>query len=321
MIPETYYAGPHRIQFDGSALAAENCTPTSGANGARAATGGRVDRSGGQIRELVARNEETNPATPGWSLDDLALAMRRLGVPFEIRTGLWSSIVTTHDTGLVVVLQGDSDQFPNGTCSGRFDGDHCVACHPGTYVGGDWPLADPICPTRRAEAPATLRAYATKFAAKVAGRPTSVIRYGVFPTPVPQEDDVKITAIKGEDWTPGPKTAPARRPVRSTPDRAAGVIVGHIEVGQIIRTIAEAETPDGNRWRQTKFGGQPGWILRSDFDPLVQGGDPSVAAELTAYIARRPAVDAQAVAEAEYARVKAGTTATATTKITFPPAP
>lgn len=101
--------------------------------------------------------------------------------------------------------------------------------------------------------------------------------------PTDTEDDVYLTQIKGEDWRP----AGERRPVRDKPDRPGGTIIGYIETTQIVRTIAEATTADGNVWRLTEFNGKPGWLLRSDFNPLVQGGDPATDAGLTSYIARK----------------------------------
>lgn len=97
--------------------------------------------------------------------------------------------------------------------------------------------------------------------------------------------DVNVSRIKGEDWVPNGAT---RRPVRSTPDRPNGVIVGWIEAGQTVRTIAEADTDDGNVWRLTEYGGEPGWLLRSDLVPLVPGGDPVVDDPLHDYIERKP---------------------------------
>jgi hypothetical protein len=289
MNPDAFYAGTHRSQYDGSALASENCTPTSGANGARASTGGTIDRAGGQIRSLVARNEETNPATPGWSLEDLKLGMSRISpsVPFEIRSGGWSGVVAAHDAGLFVALQGDSDQFGDGTCSGAFDGNHCVGIHPGTAADGTgtWPLADPICPTRRQEKPVTLRAYAEKFGG-------TSFRFGVFTTPVPlKEADVQITAIKGEDWKPtkNATTGASNGVFRAAPDRAAAV-VDRVPLETIVRSIAEV-TANGLNWRATERAGQALFMLRSDWAPLVIGGDPATDAQLVDYIVRKPLAD------------------------------
>jgi hypothetical protein len=106
-----------------------------------------------------------------------------------------------------------------------------------------------------------------------------------------EEDDVQITEVNAEDWKPGPATAPQRRPIRATPDRAGGVIVGWVEVGEIIRTIAEAKTDDGNVWRLTERAQDPGWLLRSDFVALVQGGDAALHAQFDAFMARVPPVE------------------------------
>jgi hypothetical protein len=96
--------------------------------------------------------------------------------------------------------------------------------------------------------------------------------------------DVNLTRIKGEDWVP---SGAIRRPVRATPDRATGVIIGYVEAGQVVRSIGEADTDDGNVWRLTEYGGDPGWLLRSDLVPLVPGGDPAVDDPLHDYIARK----------------------------------
>lgn len=171
--------GVHRTQFDGSALAGENCTPTSGANGARESSDGKYDHSGGYIRALVARSEETNPATPGWSLADLDLAMRRAGIPFTVRSGSgWAAVRAARLKGLGIALQGDSDQFTEG-CSAAFNGDHCIYIHPETSSRDGviyWLIGDPICQDWRWEKESVLRHYAEKFSAS--------IRFGTFDTPV-----------------------------------------------------------------------------------------------------------------------------------------
>lgn len=99
------------------------------------------------------------------------------------------------------------------------------------------------------------------------------------------EEDVNLSRIKGEDWT---VNGGIRRPVRSTPDRAKGTVVGWIEAGTVVRTIAEATTSDGNVWRLTEYGGDPGWLLRSDLVPVSPGGDPAVDDPLHDYIERKP---------------------------------
>ena len=281
-LPTDYYAGRHRTQYDGSPLAKQNCAPTTAANGSRAASGGRIDKSGGDVRALVAQSEETSPATPGWSLEDQALACRRLGVAFAITGGGWVALQAAHDAGRFVSVPGDSDQFGDGTCSGAFDGDHSVGIHPGTAADGTWPLADPICPARRQEKPSVIRAYAEKLGG--AG-----FRFGVFTDEVPKEDEV-IKAIKGEDWVPTvsgvPPNVVSNGVYRATPDRSAP-FVARLPAGTIIRTIAEVEAGNHN-WRLTEINGATAYFLRSDLTPLVQGGDPAVDQGLSDYIARVP---------------------------------
>lgn len=297
MLPDAFVAGDHKSQYDPDCpprTRREGCVPAAGANGARASSGGKVDRLVSQVHNLIPKTEETDPNTPGWSLVDLDRAMLKLGIAFETRNGTWSAVENAHASGLVVVLQGDSDQFPNGTCSGEFDGDHCVAVHPGTYTDGRWPLADGICPTRRPEKPSVLKDYANKFAIKVGGRPTSVIRFGVFTTPVPfigQEEDVTITEIKGEDWKPTENTTkPIGDPLRSNgvlrsvPDRGAPILA-RLPLTAILRSIVEL-TADGEAWRVTEHAGDPAFFLRTDWIPIVPGGDTAVDKPLHDYIAR-----------------------------------
>jgi hypothetical protein len=100
-----------------------------------------------------------------------------------------------------------------------------------------------------------------------------------------EEGNVRITAIKGEDWTPTKNASGLSNGVlREVPDRAAPV-VGRIDVGAVIRTIAEVNSLNNN-WRLTKVNGKALFLLRSDFTPVVQGGDAAVDGKLTDYIAR-----------------------------------
>jgi len=176
----TYYSPRHEYQLSpvNTPLTRHSgCTWTSGAVGADAVTGGAKDRSPDYIHTLVKRDEETNPKLPGWSLGDLRLAMQRLGVLFDVRIGQgWGNLVNVHDAGHYVVLQGDSDQFGNNTCSGAFDGDHCIGIRPGG-ASRSWLIDDPICTQARYESPTTLLRYARKL--------DRGIRFGVFTTKVP----------------------------------------------------------------------------------------------------------------------------------------
>lgn len=177
------YLNPHRTQFDGSRYAGENCTPASGANGANASTGGRVNKTGGAIRSLVPRWAETDPSNPGWSIPDLDKAMGKLVVGFDNRSGRgWSHLVSALNAGQYVVLQGDSDRFSNATCSGAFNGNHAIGIHPASRVVNlrrqRW-INDPICKAGRWEYESTIRAYGQKIATS--------LRFGVYTTAVPRQ--------------------------------------------------------------------------------------------------------------------------------------
>lgn len=173
------YKNPHLSQYRGSArLARMGCTPTSGANGANAATRGAVDKTPDQVLALVPVADEVNPKTPGWALQDLDRAMAALGVPFEVRSGQgWAAAKKASDSGLYVVLQGVSAVFPGTTCSGDFDGTHCIGWHPDIDGDGDRRIDDPICGSARYESETTLRRYAQALSLSVF--------FGVFTNPVP----------------------------------------------------------------------------------------------------------------------------------------
>lgn len=174
----TFYQGVHRSQFDGSTWAASNCLPASVANGLRSTTAGKVDLSGAQVRATVARSEETNPITPGWSLEDAVRGVSRIpGAPaLVIRSGSFADMEARRRAGYFIVCFGDSDRFPDGTCSGTFDGDHAVGLHP----NGAIVLGDPICAAWRTETPAIIRAYAEK----LAGGPLLIWAEFVVPVPL-----------------------------------------------------------------------------------------------------------------------------------------
>jgi len=101
-----------------------------------------------------------------------------------------------------------------------------------------------------------------------------------------EEGTVKVTLIKGEDWTPtrNQATGKSNGVLRAVPDRAAP-IVATVELGEVIRSIAEVKSGSGN-WRLTKRDGRAVYMLRSDWTPKKQGGDPAVDAALGAYIDR-----------------------------------
>lgn len=180
-----FYLNPHRSQYDpGSPTRTrrQGCVPTALTNGANASTGGAVNKSAAYVHELIPQSQETDPNTPGWSLVDGDRAAAKLGVGFDNRAGQgWTALVQALDAGLYVDVQGDSDQFPNGTCSGDFDGNHCIGIHPATrLVGGlrqRW-IDDGICPNGRWEYEWILFRYARKLNAS--------ILFGVLTRPVPR---------------------------------------------------------------------------------------------------------------------------------------
>lgn len=181
----TYYRNDHVSQYDPGCSAitrSSGCTWTSGRNGADAATGGMVDITPDQVKAKVKVSEETDPDSPGWSLQDLDKAMSRIGVPFDPRNGQgWDKLKDARRVGQYIVLQGLSAEFGNHTCSGAFNGTHAIGIHPDTNGQGLWRIDDPICPTSRYESESILRRYAERFSRSVA--------FGVFTTPVPQEDE------------------------------------------------------------------------------------------------------------------------------------
>ena len=164
------YVNPHRSQYElGASLTTRHsgCTWTSGANGVAATTGGRYQPSPDKVHSLLQRSEETSPGTPGWSIPDLVKALGRYGVTLTNMTGAgFNAAVAQLEAGHYIVLQGDSDRFADSTCSGAFNGDHCIGVHPNTKVVDGvrwWRIDDPICREARWERETVLRAYAEKF--------------------------------------------------------------------------------------------------------------------------------------------------------------
>lgn len=191
------YLNSHRSQYGADRTAitrSSGCTWTSAANGADAATGGLVALSPDEVHALVANHEETNPVTPGWSLSDVDLAMARLKVPFEIRSGRgWAAVEAALEADCGVILQGDSDRFSDATCSGAFDGDHAIFVHPDRDAAGRQRIADPICLAARYESRMILRLYSEKLSPGVL--------FGVFTTRVPGGDEMPDIAPKFERAT------------------------------------------------------------------------------------------------------------------------
>lgn len=195
MTDDGYYVNHHESQYQDGASAythRNGCVWTSGCNGSDAATGGSRDPEPDYLHSKLAREDETSPATPGWSLRDLVTALGRIGVLFINATGAtWGDVVAWHNAGYYVVLQGDSDVFGNGTCSGKFDGDHAIGIHPAEDEDGNWRIDDPICPTARYESPSVLRRYAEKLASRLGIAGLFVGRFA-RKVPKPEVHDVTV---------------------------------------------------------------------------------------------------------------------------------
>lgn len=194
------YVPEHWSQYDPGCSAVTHhtgCTWTTGATGVDAISGGSKRPTPDQIHALVKPFEESNPAYPGWSMHDLALAMSRYGVSLVDRSGTgWSAVVAALETGHYVALQGDSDQFGNATCSGAYDGNHCAGVHPNhkTEAGERWWwVNDPICPAGRWERESVLKRYAVKL--------WSSILFGVFSQPVPAVEPKPVNPTPGKGDT------------------------------------------------------------------------------------------------------------------------
>lgn len=250
------------------------CTMSSGAMVLDYHTRGSLQLWGGELER------HQNQHTGGTDLNDLALAWSYYHQVLTIQSGFgWVAVKKALAEGRAVVLQGDYDRFTGAnSCQKGFGDPHAIALIPSDTA---WALVgDPLCKAFKVIPETTVRAYAEKLNSRVyfaVSRPQAAI----VPPPT-TEEPMNLRAVKGEDWTP----ALTRRPYRPNPDRG-GPIAGYIELGTIVRTIAEATTKDGNNWRLTEIGGRPAWLLRADFNPVVQGGDPAVDAGLTNYIERK----------------------------------
>lgn len=236
-----YYLNKHVTQFDGSRYAGYNCTPTSGANGVAATTGGAIQVSGAYIRSRLPRWRETDPSLPGWSLNDLDTALGFLAGGFEVRTGQgWSEVMYRLGHGQYTVIQGASWVFSNSTCSGAFNGKHCIGVHPATRVVSlrrqHW-IDDPICKTGRWEYDSVIRNYATKL--------YSGIFFGNFARTVPRVGTAPSTGgnmIVPQQLIHVITTTYAR--IYSAPNKAAGT-----------NTNIHPNT------KLRKFGGVTGWQM------------------------------------------------------------
>lgn len=166
----------HVDQYDGSTFANENCAPTSAANGARVATDGKTNLNGAQVRALLPKEQEVNPATPGWVIADVDRAMAKIGVNFNIGTGGWAGVINAHNQKFPIVISGVNRVFTTG-CSGQFNGTHTSVIYPESHSDGlRWMYGDPICEKARWESIALIKKYAEGYSMAIA--------FGYFPLPV-----------------------------------------------------------------------------------------------------------------------------------------
>jgi hypothetical protein len=189
---EGWYINSHKDQFDGSLFEGENCTPTAVANGADAATTGVVNHSGGWWRSKLPRSSETDPQTAGWSIPDADRACMVVGVGFVNSTGQGPNGFRTALAGSkYVILQGMSWVFSNATCSGDFNGPHCIGIHPRyriiSGVRYRW-IDDGICEIGRWEKESVILNYGSKI--------SSGLRMGYFTNPVIQLPDSATSSYR-----------------------------------------------------------------------------------------------------------------------------
>lgn len=245
------YVQPHITQFDGGHLQNEACVPASLANGIAASTGGARRPSSATVHALVPKAEESDPTKPGWSMVDADKAMGKIGVEFDRLDG-WSFLESAHDAGQYIIVQGDSDVFSNSTCSGVYNGDHCVGGHPNENVVNGvefWWIDDPVCKTGRWERKATIKAYAEKFA-HAHGIP---VRGGRFVRVVPlvaapPKPPAVVLRYGGKRLSPAQRKVirvPAGRlaNVRTRPDRIrSGDVVQHLANGKTFTAYQRTAT-------------------------------------------------------------------------------
>lgn len=273
------YTNAHTQQTDPRWTTTTNrtgCTWTALTNGIDAVTHGERKPTPDRIHNLVPSWQESDPHTPGWSIPDADLAMARYGLPFRnLSGGRWEGIKFYHDKGLYLIVQGDSDQFGNNTCSGQFNGTHCIGLHPeekrghrapdGGFVedpNGEifWRVDDPICKHARYEKPSVLRDYAEKIDVR--------IRFGVFSDKVPHVNDPVLRY--GATALPKPTSKVLKGPppinVRQKPTTGSSVVNTREPGGIFIayQVTTKGELHKGSRkWWGNRRGLR--WIHESEF--------------------------------------------------------
>lgn len=279
----TKYHGTFRTQFDGGSLASQNCVPASLAMGADEGTGGRVVRTASQVRALLPRSEETDPATPGWSLRDADVVAAKLGVEFTHTLGSWSNLVTRRNEGRGIILQGDSDRFP-GSCSGAFDGAHCIYVCNKTSSTGHWLIGDPICREWRWENPTILRAYAEKFGkGKVSYGWTAVIPE-IATVPSQPEDDMGVAfrIVQPYVGTVKVKTDAPHSQIRLRDGARIGIPGGSVR--EVVAKVALLEPLDASSGDRTN-----GWLIGRQTAPTAEPSNVEASFILATDVVATPA--------------------------------
>lgn len=117
----------------------------------------------------------------------------------------------------------------------------------------------------------------------------------VIHTTLQETDPVLSVTLKLEDWTPDGVNGV----FRATPDRSAPVLE-RVAAGTPVTSYAEVTTSDpaNPSWRATRRSGRTLFMLRSDYVPVVQGGDPKTDALLDTLQAPRKALDCTTAVQA-----------------------
>ena len=252
--------------------------------------------------EYEALRAESGDLVGGTDMADQVKAMQaRYGWIGDVRP---NTEVLVTPVGWALTLDGSMGAFPAGHRLRRWDpgftGGHSVAVF---RLETGWWWCDPLAPLHYGPKP--MKTYTgefvgpdelIQFARSFPGG--SLMRSAIDSRRAKEDEDLDL--LKLEDWR-----ARSVAVLRDRPDRTGGTIVFHYAGGELVRSIGEKTTPDGNRWRLTEYAGKPAWMLRSDFEPLDPGGDPALDAILHDLIERRDTRYAKGWSDARTAAVTA----------------
>lgn len=149
-----------------------NCTACACALGLEDHTGGRIKAGGGGLRHKLSNPEGSIPGV-GLNLHtDMKQAWAAYGQTLENRTGRgWPAVESAKTERRGIMLQGDSDRFPNDDCSGNFNGTHCIYIPniPEKIIDGKpcWYIHDSICDQGHWEEVTHIKSYAQKLSSSI----------------------------------------------------------------------------------------------------------------------------------------------------------